>query len=594
MDSGLPQEARAPFAPAAAALQLWRDWRAKRRPVVLRPYVDLHSRWRLAARFLLPAGLGLFCLIYGFFFALTAPYLIVPMSAPVVLLALLSIWALPERSHAPTRAMEFCFSALLISLALWPNYLALTLPGLPWITMIRLTAFPMAFFLLVSLSTSPQFRARIAEAAAGAPLLFTCLLIFSVNCFISLPLSKGIGDSLNKLILQQLNWVGVFLVALYIFRQPGRAERYAGLLLLIAIPVAAVGLLEFQGEHVPWAGHVPSFLRVEDPAVQRALAGAVRSATGLYRAKATFSTALGLAEFLALMTPFAIHWAVGRYPFAVKVAGFLLIPALYVVIRTTDARLGVVGFIISVAVYVLIWSLVRWRRRIGDLFAAALVYAYPAAFIVLLGASMFVHKIHVLIFGGGAQSASDFARQRQWDMTWPALFKNPIGYGSGQAGVSLGYGAGDFIAVDSYYIDMALSYGALGVTLYVGMFAIAIGTIVRALLTYTEHDDREFSLLIPIATCLTAFLVIRSVFAQAEIHPMIFAILGMAVCLIARAKSESAAQREYGQGYLKHSDTRSHQRSPARAPLGTVSVLAIAIGASVALWIFAGLKAATN
>ena len=42
-------------------------------------------------------------------------------------------------------------------------------------------------------------------------------------------------------------------------------------------------------------------------------ASIVRSATGLYRAKAVFSTPLGLAEFLALLTPFAIHFVIGKY-----------------------------------------------------------------------------------------------------------------------------------------------------------------------------------------------------------------------------------------------------------------------------------------
>lgn len=527
----------AAFLPSPAdAVQLWRDWRAKKRPLVLRPYVDLHTRWRLAARFLVPAALGLICLVYGFFFALTAPYLIVPMAAPVVVLALLAIWALPENNTVPTAPLEFFYSAILIGLILWPNYLALTLPGLPWITMIRLTGFPMAFFLLICASMSPEFRDRITASAHGTPVLKT-LLLFSANSFISLPFSHSIGTSLNQLILQQVNWTGVFLVSLYVFNAKGRVERYVALLLFLAVPIAALAALEFQEQYVPWATHVPNFLRVEDPSAQRALAGAVRSATGQYRSKATFSTALGLAEYISLMTPFAMHWAVGRYPFLLRLLGLVMLPVIYVVVRMTDARLGVLGYLISVLAYLLLWSLMQWRQRINDLISATLVYAYPAAFLFLLAASMFVHKIHVLIFGGGAQSASNQHRQEQFHMAIPALMKNPIGHGAGQSGAAMGYGAGDFIAIDSYYISLALDYGVLGIALYVAMFATVIAASVHALLRFSRTPERELLMLIPLAACLTAFLMIRGVFAQPDIHPMIFTLLGMAVALVARARS---------------------------------------------------------
>lgn len=510
--------------------------------MVLRPYVDLHSRWRLAAHFLVPAGLALVCLVYGFFFAVTAPFLIIPMAVPVAVLALLSIWALPETNTVPTKPMELFFSALLIGLVLWPNYLALTLPGLPWITMIRLTAFPMAFFLLICLSASPDFRDKILTTGRGARPILQIMLLYSLNACITLPFSHNIGFSLNALLLQQTNWIGAFIAALFIFRMPGRAERYAALLLMLAVPVAIVAALEFQEQHVLWAGHVPNFLRVQDASAEGALMGAIRGATGQYRAKAAFSSPLGLAEFMSLMTPFAMHWAVGRYPLAQRVLGLVMIPVVFVIVRTTDARLGVLGYLISILTYVAFWSLIRWRQRLNDLVSAALVYAYPAAFLTLLALSMVVHKIHVLIFGGGAQSASNMQRQEQYRMALPALLKNPIGHGTNQAGVAMGYSAGDFIAVDSYYISVALDYGVIGLILYVGMFVVVIASAISAMLHFTRGEDRELTMLIPLAACLSAFMMIRGVFSQPDIHPMIFTLLGMTVALVARARSKAAVR----------------------------------------------------
>lgn len=519
-------------------IELWRDWRAKKRPMVLRPYVDLHSRWRLAARYLVPLGVGLFCVIYGFFYAITAPYLIVPLAVPIGVLGLLAIWALPENNVVPTKAMELCFSALMIGLILWPNYLALALPGLPWITMIRLTSFPMAFFLLISLSASSHFRHQILESARATPLIFRLMIIFSIDVLVTMPFSHNPAETINKVIIQQINWAGVFLVSLYIFKKPGRVERYLFLLLAITVPIILLAFLESEEQHVLWNGHVPSFLRVEDPSAQRALAGAVRGATGQYRTKVTFSTALGLSEFAALMTPFALHWAVGRFNIVLRIIALVMIPTLYFVVRMTDSRLGVAGYLVSLLVYLLFWSLMRWRRRIGDLLSAAIVYAYPTMFLAVVASTMFVHKIHVIVFGGGAQQASNEARGNQFKMALPALLRNPIGYGAGQSGDKMGYGAGDFIAIDSYYIVVALDYGILGLALYVAIFAMVIGASVMVMLRATPSKDREIGLLMPLATCLCAFLVIRGVFGQPDIHPMIFMLMGMIIALVARAQAE--------------------------------------------------------
>ncbi len=181
---------------ADGVVKLWRKWRAKRRPVVLRPYVDLHSRWRKAGHLLIPLVMILACFIYGFFFALTAPYLIVPFAAPVLALGLLAIWALPEVDKAPVKTLELLFSAGLMGLILWPNYLALSsLPGLPWITVVRLTIFPGAFVLLLCLSSSKNFRTHLTEAARGAcPSCSPCSSCSAANSFInSSPLSHHVG-----------------------------------------------------------------------------------------------------------------------------------------------------------------------------------------------------------------------------------------------------------------------------------------------------------------------------------------------------------------------------------------------------------------
>lgn len=506
----------------------------------MRPYINLRSPSRLITRIVFPFGLGFFCLIYGFFYALTTPYLIVPVTIPIVALVLMSIWALPDRPHAPTKTMEFFFAALLIILILWPNYLALALPGLPWITGLRLAGFPMAFFFLICLSTSKEFRAELGEAMRSVPYLWVVLTVFVVMQFITIPFGKSPPAGAQRALLQQVNWTSMFLIGAWVGRTPGRAQRYIILAMLLAIPISAIDILEAHEQKVLWVGHVPSFLKVDDPSAALILSSAIRGATGLYRVKATFSTPLGLAEYLALLTPFALHMFFGQNRFLTKAVGLLLLPFLFYCIRMTDARLGIVGLLVSILAYVLFWGLLRLFRNRTDLFAAAVVYAYPALFCTAAAAVLFVHRLNVMVFGGGAQEASNEARKNQLHMAIPKIIANPIGHGPGGSGAAMGYAAGDFITIDNYYLNLALDYGVIGITAFLAMFLMVITAGVRATVRSAQIREKEITLLVPLTVVMSAFLVIKLVFSQPDNHPLVFAMLGLLVGLIYRVQAANA------------------------------------------------------
>jgi hypothetical protein len=107
----------------------------------------------------------------------------------------------------------------------------------------------------------------------------------------------------------------------------------------------------------------------------------------------------------------------------------------------------------------------------------------------------------------------------------------------------MGYGAGDFFAIDSYWISLSLDFGALGVVLYVGLFTVVIFAAVKTLLQHPEMARGETSLLIPLVSFLAAFLMIRGVYAEEFIHPLVFALLAMTVCLTSRAKLSVSASK---------------------------------------------------
>src|SRR3546814_10380771 len=66
------------------------------------------------------------------------------------------------------------------------------------------------------------------------------------------------------------------------------------------------------------------------------------------------TTSLGFAEFLALMTPFALHLVTCARRFWVRMAAACYLPVLFWAILLTDSRLGVVGYCLSFLSYLFI------------------------------------------------------------------------------------------------------------------------------------------------------------------------------------------------------------------------------------------------
>lgn len=507
------------------------------RRVHLRPYVPPAPRWMRVAGLVALAALSLFSLAYGFFYALTAPYLILAFATPIGLLALITIWALPDREHAPTRAMVGCFFGFFVSLIAWPNYLAIALPGLPWITMLRLTGIPMALLLLVCVSTSPQFRKQVSDILGVAPPVWKLLAAFVAIQFFTIGLSATPSESLQKFVVAQTNWTAIFFVACYAYSTPGRLKLTANMLWMAAILVCALGLWEGAIKKVPWAGHIPSFLKVDE--AQMMLESMYRGRT--YRVKTIHSTPLGLAEYLALVSPFMYHFVATGRTLAVRIAAALTLVLFFRVIQLTDSRLGSVGMLVALLLYVLIWGAQRWRQLKGDLLGPFVVLAYPAFFACLIGLTFVSRRLEIMVWGSQATEGSNTARSEQIAMGLPKILHNPIGYGPGRAAETLGWYSGSFLSIDNYLLAIALEYGVIGFFVYFGMLAYMIFVMLRFVLTARYPRDYEYSLVIPIAVALSAFLVIKAVFSQQDNHPLIFLMMGAALATMYRASKPMPA-----------------------------------------------------
>lgn len=512
----------------------------RRRRVILAPYKRTNSLTRIFLVSLAFPILSFLCLLYGFFFALTAPHLLVPFAIPIAILTALVIWALPDQRSAPTSMIEFLLPAYFVTLVLWPRYLAISLPGMPWINIQRIIGFPMGLLLVISLSVSKKFRSKIIRTASSVPMIWKFFTLFLFLEMVTIAVSSSPLSSAQIVFDQQIYWTSTFLISCIMFRKIEMIERYWGLLCALAFFIVFVTAVEWHQKHILWVGHIPKILRVPDASVQLALQSEFRPGTNAYRAKATFSTPLGLSEFLSLLTPFFLHFGFSRINPMLKAACWVMIPVLFVAIRMTDARLGLVGMLVSILLYGLLWTIVRWRSHPRDLFAAATVYAYPAIFLLGIGLVLASHRMKLMVFGGGAQASSTEARQTQLGMAMSKVWTHPWGFGAGQSGNAMGYAKDAFITVDNYFISLVLDYGLLGVIAWYGMFIAAIVVAVRYCISPDYGHRVEARLLAPIAVSLTAFLIVKWVHGQSDNHAIFFMLLGMVCALVYRLRNTAA------------------------------------------------------
>jgi hypothetical protein len=508
------------------------------RPAILRPYGhDLDSPGRRRARRWVVGALAVFSLFWGLVFAFLAPALIIILAAPVGILMLITIWALPDLKAAPTRALERLFFIFVVVLIVWPNYLSIILPnsGLPWISIRRLTSAPLSLILLICVAVSRDFRSRLAAALKGQRLIFVPLLIFVVIQTYSIGLSSVPFGSLNKWVDAQMTSTALFFVACYVFTLPGRVERWAAVLWVCAIVVGLIGVWEWRLGRLPWAGHLPAFLST-DPDVAAELTPHIRAYTDIYRVQSTFGTSLGLGQYLALTMPFLLHFALGPYSTKIRIAAGATVPFLCLVTLITHSRSGMIGVLMALGLYAGYWGITRWRRRKDSLVGPAVVAAYPIMAVLGVAATFVVGRLHSMVWGGGEAAASTGGRTTQYHMGIPMVVKNPIGYGIARGAETLGFREpGGLLTIDTEYLKVALEYGVLGFFVYYFMILYSIYAAARHALA-DDGSDREISFLSPACIALTSFFVINAVFSQDDNNPLYFGVIGMVVALIYRAK----------------------------------------------------------
>jgi hypothetical protein len=269
------------------------------------------------------------------------------------------------------------------------------------------------------------------------------------------------------------------------------------------------------------------------------LAGSSRAGAIDHRVQATFAVSLGLGEYLALISPLVIHFALESTRSWVRLLAAALVPIILFTIINTGARIGSVGFCAALLLYCGLWTARRWTLDRKSIIGPAMTLGYPlvaAAFLVL---TMISGRLRQIVWGGANTQVSNQARIDQFNMGWPKVFEAPLGHGVGEGAVALGYVNGEgTLTIDTYTLRLAIEYGLLGLAVYYALFLTAVVPGIQAGL---RTRSREQELLLPLCVSIVVFLLGKTVYSSEYVHPIPFIMIGAICAMNARFRADQRA-----------------------------------------------------
>ena len=499
------------------------------RPWDVAGFVSRHKRKLLFALFLVT-------FFYSAFFLMVPRALTIPLSFPIVVIWLLIVWSLPVREYMPAKILSGLLWAYYVALFVWPNYLAISIAGLPWITVARLFCAPMVAILLVYVSNCGPFRRAMKDYLAPSRLIVRLVAVFAAVQFFSVFFSPAPFNTVNRMINNQIVWTAVFFVAVWTFRKPGSIERWMNLYLILSAVLCVIAYLEAQNQGVLWANSIPSFLAIEDESVQRLLAGVYRLGS-LYRVVATATTPLSLAELLGAATPFLLFAMVQYKSLLLRIMLIVFDVVLVYCILLTDSRLGMVSMLVGHAAYLLYVSYRIYRFHPNSLIRTIPVVVYPVLLLATISAVLFVGRINNVVIGDGRQQYSDASRGTQIEMGLIKVWESPLfGFGTAQGGQKLGFtNPAGTLTIDSYYLSVLLDYGFVGFFVFYGML---IAAIVQGARIAKSGTTKQHHIAATLSIFLLCFLATKAVLSQEANHPLMFMVMGALVALTYSVKSK--------------------------------------------------------
>jgi hypothetical protein len=469
-----------------------------------------------------------FAVVMGFWIAIFSTF-VVPIFVGIIgLLFLIALWMSddvePDLRNFGGKMLVGFFALSII----WPNYLAITIPGLPWLTPTRIVLALLTLTMLLQISQSRITRDHISGSIMQTKSAFIAYAVVQFCMLATFLIAPSPVDALSFVVQQLILWNLPLIALLWLFEDSKLVERLMQALAIALMIAMLFTLGEYRNKLPVWIPHIPSFLTVEGPQMQAFLTAQVRL-DGTYRAKGTYGIHLYYSQLLLLMLPFAIHWILDALSPAKRGWAIAYVALLLVTIWMNNTRTATTGQLVVIAAMLGLYALRHYlnTRNKLDMTAPALAIGIPA--VAAIGAMLIAisPRLQTMTIGGTQHAGSDAVRDGQWERAWTAVAKNPFGYGASQSGPITGRptSAGTWI-VDSTWINIMVDFGIIAAIAWVAFIGIIAGF---GALIYLQRADRSADLCGPAAVAIGSFAMTMYTISYYGNMPFLMVMIAMVV-----------------------------------------------------------------
>jgi O-antigen ligase len=443
----------------------------------------------------------------------------------VALAGVVLLWAMPNLALVSVGAIRKTFFVMLIADLCIPYYYTVQISNLPWISARRLATFALIVPFLLGVASSSDARRRITDRVRSSWLTFICAAGFLAMAFLSVFTSPIPAESMSALTDAILSWYVPLFAVIYMVKDSNDVLFILKVICFCAIFNTAAGILEFVFHHRFFLDVFPKgmleTLIENNPSLEGLLKTPFRN--GFYRASSTFVVSLSFGEFEIIVVPIGLFFVLHRSDLFERILGALVAIGGIVGVFCSGSRGAYLGFLASMAAFVVIWSVRRAQRNRASLVPSIVALVGTISFATIIALIIVWPRAHNLVLGGGAEAASTQGRYEQWMVGIPFIKSNPI-FGHG-------FTMGGFLiesSIDSYVLSLLLETGVPGLVFFSGLLFLPVWYGLRS---YLSDSSQAAALAGALSCSFIAFTVNRLVLSQRENHMLIFSLIAIAIVL---------------------------------------------------------------
>lgn len=504
------------------------------------PRVAPVARWLVVMAGIV-AAVGALGFLIGFSLAVLPQSLIIAPLGIIILLALVAFWVMPELPSVPMGPLRWSFIIFIPVLLCVPPYIAVDPPGLPWISIVRVSLFTTILLFFICVFGSTRVREQLGHALRAARPLDLGFYAVMISFLLSIPLSAHIPSSVNEFFNYLTYWFFPLACGILVIRRHEDVVLIYKILAVCAIVLFYIAVIENRNEYRFFLEITPHQIFADDPVLYERLSRA-RYRYGMYRSSASYFTPLGFSEGMALLSTVFLYLVVYGRGALVKALGVLALFSAFGSIILTGSRGGVISFFASNALFVLFYAVKQTLYDRRHLIGPMLLSLYAAGLACFVALVFGWQRLNVRVFGGSEAASSTDARYAQWDMAVRHIASNPVtGHGVGLASSVVGYTQPNGnISLDSYAITLLVDAGIPGFAAFFFLFFAAIWIGIRY---YLFRPGEQTAVLLSISCGFVGFLLYRLVLSQTENMALSFLLVGILTAVVARLKMAEAEEK---------------------------------------------------